>query len=516
MLKGVPVRATAGRAFRHGSFKPLLLLAPTIALGAVGPPVAAAQPMAPITTLASQDATINQRSPATASAGATTLTVDRRPSTKAFLAFNVTGLGMSAPASATLRMYVTKANSKGFTVSSWGDGDWMEGISWNYYLTDKGYEGRPAAAARVVRSGSWVDVDVTKLVDGDGLTSLVLNSADAETLRFASREAAGHEPRLVMVPSKSPVSGAFAWPPMMAVTAVASSDPVVAAIGDVACDPWNAAFNGGLGNGKSCRQAATATTIAGLPNLRALLFLGDNQYYCGSNTAFMSSFDPTFKRFRALYRPAVGNHEYITTGGGIACDASNANAAGYFRYFGAAAGAPGQGWYSFDVGSWHFVALNSNCSKVGGCGATSPQGRWLAADLAANASARCTAAFFHHPLFSDDTSGGHASASAVGLWQTLYDGNADVVLNGHSHIYERYPAMTPQGAVDRARGIVEFIAGTGGANHTPTSTSILPRPLASNNSTFGALSLTLHAASATYRFVPSVGTFTETGEVPCH
>jgi hypothetical protein len=230
----------------------------------------------------------------------------------------------------------------------------------------------------------------------------------------------------------------------------------------------------------------------------------------------VSSFDPTFGRFRALYRPSVGNHEYITTGGGIACDASNNNAAGYFRYFGAAAGTPGQGWYSFNVGSWHFVALNSNCSKAGGCGATSPQGRWLAADLAANASARCTAAFFHHPLFSDDTSGGKASASAAGLWQTLYNGHADVVINGHSHIYERYPPMTPQGGFDAARGIVEFIAGTGGANHTPTSSSILPRPLASNNKTFGALSLTLHAASATYRFAPSVGTFTETGEVPCH
>lgn len=153
---------------------------------------------------------------------------------------------------------------------------------------------------------------------------------------------------------------------------------------------------------------------------------------------------------------------------------------------------------------------------MGGCGATSPQGKWLAADLAANASARCTAAFFHHPLFSDDTSGGHASTSAIGLWQTLYDGHADVVINGHSHIYERYPAMTPQGSVDPAHGIVEFIAGTGGANHTPTSSSILPRPLASNNATFGALSLTLHAASATYRFVPSVGTFSETGEVSCH
>jgi hypothetical protein len=489
-----------------------------VALGAaVGLPggVAAAQPMTPITALASQDATIDQRMPATSSAGATTLTVDRRPSTKALLAFDVTGLGMAAPSSATLRLYVTKANRKGFTVSSWGDGDWMEGISWNYYRTDKGYEGRPTASARVARSRSWVDVDVTSLVAGDGLTSFVLNSADAKPVRFASRESAGHEPRLVVVPSK-PVFGTLAWPAMLQASAVASSDPVVAAIGDVACDPSNAAFNGGQGNGRSCRQAATATTIAGLPNLRALLFLGDNQYYCASTTAFMSSFDPTFKRFRALYRPAVGNHEYITTGGGVGCDASNANAAGYFRYFGAAAGTPGRGWYSFNVGSWHFVALNSNCSKVGGCGATSPQGKWLAADLAANASARCTAAFFHHPLFSDDTSGGHASASAIGLWQTLYDGHADVVINGHSHIYERYPPMTPQGGVDPAHGIVEFIAGTGGANHTPTSSSILPRPLASNNATFGALSLTLHATSATYRFVPSVGTFTETGEVPCH
>lgn len=509
--------ATAGRRIEHDPSRALLALVPIVALAAaIALPVAVAnaRPMAPVTTLPGQDATIDERMPAIAHPSATALIVDRRPSTKALLAFDVTGLGTSAPSSATLRLYVTKANRKGFTVSSWGDGDWMEAITWDYYLTDRGYEGRPAAAARVRRSRSWVDVDVTSLVDGDGLTSFVLNSADSTSLRFASRESPGHEPRLIVTPSR-PVLGTLAWPAMVNLSAVASSDPVVAAFGDVACDPSNAAFNGGQGNGSSCRQAATATTVAGLPNLRALLFLGDNQYYCGSDTAFMSSFDPTFKGFRALYRPVVGNHEYITTGGGTACDASNANAAGYFRYFGAAAGPQGKGWYSFDVGSWHFIALNSNCSKVGGCGATSPQGTWLAADLAANASTKCTAAFFHHPLFSDDTSGGHASASAIGLWQTLYDGHADVVLNGHSHIYERYPPMSPQGVVDPAHGIVEFIAGTGGANHTPTSSTILPRPLASNNTTFGALSLTLHATSASYRFVPSVGTFSESGEVAC-
>ncbi|MDX6378258.1 MAG: hypothetical protein QOE98_2561, partial [Gaiellaceae bacterium] len=165
------------------------------------------------------------------------------------------------------------------------------------------------------------------------------------------------------------------------------------------------------------------------------------------------------------------------------------------------------------VGSWHLIALNSNCGNVGGCGASSPQGRWLAADLAAHRNA-CTLAYWHIPLFS---SGGRAAINSQPLWSALYDAGAEVVLNGHDHIYERFAPQTPGGVRDDARGIREFIVGTGGANHT-SLVGLAANSEVQNTNTFGILKLTLHANSYDWQFIPAAGTgsFTDSGSQTCH
>jgi len=164
----------------------------------------------------------------------------------------------------------------------------------------------------------------------------------------------------------------------------AAADPVIAAAGDIACDPLDSKFNSGNGVVNYCQQKAVSNLLVN-GSFSAVLSLGDNQYYCGSLAAYNTVYDPTWGRLKSITHPAVGNHEYLTapgSGGATGCDSTNANAAGYFSYFGSSAGAQGQGYYSFNLGAWHLIALNSNCSSAGGCSATSPQGKWVAADKA--------------------------------------------------------------------------------------------------------------------------------------
>ena len=292
--------------------------------------------------------------------------------------------------------------------------------------------------------------------------------------------------------------------------ALAASDPVIAAAGDIACDPTNSSFNNGNGTSGSCRPKYTSDLLVNA-GLAAVLALGDNQYYCGGYQAYLQSYDLSWGRVKSITRPAVGNHEYLTSGG-TDCTSANSGAAGYFNYFGSAAGSPSQGYYSFDVGTWHLIAINSNCSSAGGCSSSSPQGQWLAADLAAHTNF-CTLAYWHIPLYS---SGGRANANTQSIWQTLYNNNVDVVLNGHDHIYERFGPQTPGGTVDTARGIREFIIGSGGANHTSLAT-IAANSEVRNVNTFGILKLTLHPTSYDWQFVPEAGkTFTDTGTGNCH
>jgi hypothetical protein len=278
----------------------------------------------------------------------------------------------------------------------------------------------------------------------------------------------------------------------------------IAAAGDIACPPAKAVTS------QTCQQDAVSDLlVAG--NYSAVLALGDVQYYCGSLTAFDGAYDRTWGRVLARTRPVIGNHEYLTHGDAD-CTAANAGGAGYFDYFGAAAGTRGQGYYSYDVGTWHLIAMNSNCGDVGGCGPSTPEGRWLAQDLAAHRN-RCTLAYWHIPLFS---SGGRAASNTQPFWSQLYDAGADVILNGHDHIYERFAPQRPDGAADAQNGIREFVVGTGGANHTSIAV-VEPNSEVRDVTSFGVLEMTLSDGSYDWRFRPASGDrFTDSGRTACH
>ena len=292
--------------------------------------------------------------------------------------------------------------------------------------------------------------------------------------------------------------------------AAAAGDPVIAAAGDIACDPATTAFNNGLGTSSSCRQKYTSDLLVNMAPA-AVLDLGDNQYYCGGYQAFVQAYDLSWGRVKSITHPSVGNHEYLTSGG-TDCTTANAGAAGYFQYFGAAAGAVGQGYYSYDIGAWHIIALNTNCGNAGGCGTTSPQYKWLQADLASHTNL-CTLAYWHIPLYS---SGGRANQNSQKLYNLLYTYNADLILTGHDHIYERFAPMDANGNLDPVRGIPEFIVGTGGADHT-SIVSIAPNSVVRDAKTYGVLKLTLHPTGFDWQFVPEAGkTFTDSGTAACH
>jgi hypothetical protein len=266
-----------------------------------------------------------------------------------------------------------------------------------------------------------------------------------------------------------------------------AADPVLVGAGDIArCSSPGA--------------EATAKLLDGIPG--TVFTTGDNAYESGTAAEFANCYEPTWGRHKARTKPSPGNHEYNTAG-----------ASGYFGYFGTAAGDPSKGYYAYDLGQWRVYALNSMCEEVGGCGAASPMVTWLENDLAAN-PADCTLAYFHHPLFS---SGEHGNQTKMGpTWDALYAANADVVVNGHDHHYERFAPQRPDGTRDRERGIREFVAGMGGGSHYPLGT-VEPNSQARNTDTYGVLKLTLHPTSYDWRFVPEAGkTFADSGTRGCH
>ena len=225
--------------------------------------------------------------------------------------------------------------------------------------------------------------------------------------------------------------------------------------------------------------------------------IGDNAYPSGSASDFAQCYDPTWGAFKDRTHPVAGNHDY---------DVSKATP--YYQYFGTAAGAPGSGWYSYDVGSWHVVALNSNCDDVD-CG---KQANWLDADLTANPAA-CILAYWHHPRFTSGTSGGNDAVGA--FWKVLYAHHATLVLNGHDHDYERFGPQDPSGHADPAQGIREFVVGTGGAS-LGSFAGVAPNSQVRNNGTYGVIELTLGDGDYDWRFVPTSGShFTDSGSDTC-
>jgi hemolysin type calcium-binding protein len=283
-----------------------------------------------------------------------------------------------------------------------------------------------------------------------------------------------------------------------------AADPTVVAAGNIACDSKSPYFNAGIGTATRCHQAATGKLLDGAS---AVLALGDIQYCCGALSAFQASYDPAWGAAKAVTRPVPGTREYSTP-----------QAPGYFDYFNGpgaqtgAAGPTGLGYYSFDLGGWHLVALNTSCTHVS-CAKDSEQERWLRADLAAH-PASCTLAFGHAPRFSSGKPGG--SLQIKPLWQALYEAGADVVLSAHARHYERFAPQKPAGAQDGAYGIRQFVVGTGGYGLGTLNTP-KPRTEARQNTAFGVLELTLHPTGYDWRFIPEAGaTFSDSGSTACH
>jgi hypothetical protein len=245
----------------------------------------------------------------------------------------------------------------------------------------------------------------------------------------------------------------------------------------------------------------TADLLARFPGA-TFFTAGDNAYQTGAPRQFQNCFNSTWGRYKDRIHPAPGNHDWATTG-----------AQGYFGYFGAAAGQPGQGWYSFDLNGWHIVVLDSECRPVKGCQAGSPQETWLKADLAAH-PALCSLAIWHHPLFSSGPHGNNTFTQA--FWKDLYAAGAELVITGHDHDYERFDLQDANGNLDTAHGLREFVVGTGGA----LEVNLPGNPDANSqkfiSGVFGVLALTLYPDRYTWEFVPAGGSQGDAGSGVCH
>jgi hypothetical protein len=256
----------------------------------------------------------------------------------------------------------------------------------------------------------------------------------------------------------------------------------------------------GAGDIAACNSSGDEATAALLDDIAGTVFTaGDNAYDFGTPIEFQKCYDPSWGRHRQRTRPSAGNHDYATPG-----------AAGYFAYFGAAAGPPGQGYYSYDRAGWHVVVIESNRQTL----LDDPvQQAWLRQDLASH-PARCTLAYWHHPRFSSGTTHG-SDPNMEDIWQILYDAGADVVVAGHEHNYERFAPQSPQGAPDAGRGIRQFVVGTGGRSLYPFGA-----PIANSefryNADYGVLKLVLRARDYSWEFINTTRTVVDRGRDACH
>jgi calcineurin-like phosphoesterase family protein len=267
----------------------------------------------------------------------------------------------------------------------------------------------------------------------------------------------------------------------------------------------------GAGDIASCKSLegaeATAKLIDSIPG--EVFAAGDLAYENGTAEEFKNCYDKTWGRFKGRTHPAPGNHEFYGSKDGSP----------YFDYWGAQAGEREKGYYSFDLGNWHVIALNTNCSApgLGGCDAGSPQDRWLQKDLAGHPKS-CVVAFGHHALYSSGIIKSHAIHPELRqLWRDLYNAHADLVLNGHEHSYERFAPQDPYGNLDEKRGIREFVVGTGGRDHGPLGFPISNSQVR-NADTFGVLKLTLSSGKYSWEFLPveGAGEFHDSGTGTCH
>ena len=252
----------------------------------------------------------------------------------------------------------------------------------------------------------------------------------------------------------------------------------------------------GAGDIANCSAGAPQATSRLLDAITGTVFaLGDNAYPSGAAEDYQTCYESSWGRHKSRTRPVPGNHEYDT-----------GPATPYFEYFGFNAGPPGVGYYSYDLGNWHIIALNSNVAV----GRGSAQVAWLRNDLQAHRT-RCTLAYWHYPLFSSSKNGNIDPMRD--FWRILYDAGADVVLSAHDHVYERFAPQTPDGAADAARGIREFVVGTGGAPPYPFVN--IQANSETRLSTMGVLKLSLKADGYDWSFIPVAGTG-DSGSASCH
>jgi hypothetical protein len=240
--------------------------------------------------------------------------------------------------------------------------------------------------------------------------------------------------------------------------------------------------------------AATARVLDRIPG--TVFTAGDNAYEDGSEENFAKCYEPTWGRHKARTRPSLGNHDLKTDNGGP-----------YYRYFGENAGPVGKGYYSYDLGDWHIVVLNSAID----IGPRSEQGKWLSADLAANPR-DCILAYWHIPLFSSGPHGNDRQMRA--LWEPLFEAGADVIINGHDHMYERFAPMRPDGKADPERGIRQFVVGTGGGG-VYRFKGTQPNSEVRDNTTYGVIKMTLSPGAYKWEYIPGTGKFTDSGSGVC-
>jgi hypothetical protein len=309
------------------------------------------------------------------------------------------------------------------------------------------------------------------------LTVLILVACALAVARAQTGAASG-------APSQQATDGTVPAP------AVQNEEPVVlVGAGDIA----NCEINGGSG------AVATAHLIDGIPG--TVFTVGDHAYPSGTARQFQDCYDPRWGRHKARTRPAPGNHDYLTD-----------NARPYFDYFGDSAGPDRRGYYSYTLGAWHIISLNSFIAAD----RPSPQIEWLRKDLSENRSA-CTLAYWHIPVFSSGPHGREAQTTGHMLetWRVLYEFGADVVINGHDHDYERFAPQDPKGKADPKKGIREFVVGTGGGGLYEFR-QIRPNSEARDNRSYGVLKLTLRATDYTWEFVPGAGEqFRDSGTSSC-
>lgn len=397
------------------------------------------------------------------------LEVDGSQIKETYIKFDVSGVDGVVTAAA-IQLHVTNASANsGGSIAQMSDVTWSE--------PKVTYKIRPEISGVIlstlgkVNRGEVVTLDVSQADIQNGIVSFGITSHQRDEAGFASREH-GDGPVLVLTVQSSTTN-----------RALSASDPVLVGAGDIA----------------SCNTKGDKETAQLLASIPGTIFTaGDNVYPNGSASDFTKCFQPWWGQFRDRIRPAAGNHDYLTS-----------DASGYFGYFGSSAGDPNRGYYSYDLGTWHIVVINSNIARD----AHSPQYAWLQQDLAAHRGANILA-YWHHPRFSSGEHGDNTSMEPI--WSLLCDAHTDVVIVGHDHDYERFAPMNNDGQRDDANGIREFVVGTGGATHDHL-THVEPNSQIRNFDTFGVLKLTLHAHSYDWQFIPVAGeTFTDSGSAPTH